>query len=153
MTGRPSRRIFTSGAAAALLLPKAARAFVLVTEADMQAAPLAKGMFSPPAARDPEAPVITVVEPAATSGIKAPLTIRLAFSSPAGRAIDPRSFRALYGLLGIDITDRLAKYATVTAGGLIATNAEIPKGSHSITLEIKDSAGKLGKRDFDFTVA
>ena len=101
------------------------------------------------------APIIKVEEPDATKPIKPPVTIRITFQPQGtGTTIDPISFRATYGWLGIDITKRLLEHAKLSASGLVATNADIPPGSYRVTLQIADnrSPPRVGVSTFEFTV-
>jgi hypothetical protein len=75
------------------------------------------------------------------------------FVPEAGAAIDPRSFRATYGFLGIDITARLLQHARFGGPELIADNVDVPMGSHTVTIAIADTPGHEARRTFQFSVA
>ena len=94
----------------------------------------------------PGAPAIEVVEPDPSQPLRPPVCIRLSFRPQAGAAIEPKSFRALYGWFGLDITATLLRYATISADGLVVERAEIPSGRHKITLLIADTLGRIGRR-------
>jgi hypothetical protein len=149
----PSRRSLL--ALALVPLPAAAADIVqLVTPEEAEAG---RGPDQPrPLTRSipvPDPPVIEVVEPREAPTLPSPLTIRLSFRSPTGTAINPTSFRASYGALGLDITDRLMQRARVDANGLVMENVAIPEGSHRITLRVADAVGRIGERAFRFTIA
>ncbi|HUZ73123.1 MAG TPA: hypothetical protein VMU87_09060 [Stellaceae bacterium] len=152
-----------SGAASlALLLPAAllaaasirpAGAFVLVTPqeaANNAKAPHLRALEPslPPGAL----PRIDVVSPPLAADIRSPVDIRLKFVPTKGAVILPDTFRAYYGWLGIDITDRIREHASITAAGLTVKDAELPSGSHDITLEIKDSHDQEAKREVSVTI-
>lgn len=101
----------------------------------------------------PGAPIIEVDQPDQTNAIRAPVDIRLRFVPQGGATIDLASFRAAYGWLGIDITNRIIEHAQINASGLFANNAEIPVEHHRVTLQIADNMRRLGTRTFEFTAA
>jgi hypothetical protein len=101
---------------------------------------------------EPGAPTIEVDQPDVSKPIHVPVSVRLRFRPQSGAAIDPHSFRAKYGWLGIDITDRIVANAEIDASGLTADNAEIPPGQYSVTLQISDNFRRVGTRVIDFTV-
>jgi hypothetical protein len=113
-------------------------------------APHFRGVFG--LATQPGAPVIEVAQPDEAKPIKVPVTIRLLFRPQAGAVIDLTSFRATYGWLGIDITQRIIEHAQVNASGLIANGADIPPGHHKVTLQVADNMRRVGMRTFEFTV-
>jgi len=55
-------------------------------------------------------------------------------------------------MIGLDVTDRIRKAATVTERGIEATGAALPAGPHSMAIEIADSAGHSTKQAFKFRV-
>jgi hypothetical protein len=97
-------------------------------------------------------PRILVEQPAVEGPLHAPLTFRVRFVPETGAAIDPRSFRATYGSLGLDITSRLLQHARFTGEQLIADNVDVPSGNHVVTIAIRDSLGRESSRTFQFTV-
>lgn len=131
-----------------------AAAWALITRQEFEdslamAQPLARSLGPP---RSPDAPAIEVDQPDATKPIRAPVTIRVRFHPKAGATIDPTTFRATYGALGLDITSRVVEHAHVSASGLLARNAEIPAGHHRVTLQVADNMHRIGSRTFEFTV-
>ena len=133
--------------------PGKAAGWTLVSKEEFEldsAAPHARGLPAPTAPSG--APVIQIEQPDETKPIKVPVTIRLRFLPQAGAAIDPRSFRATYGWLAIDITQRIIEHAQVDAAGLFASGADIPPGHHKVTLQIADNMHRVGNRSFEFSV-
>jgi hypothetical protein len=101
----------------------------------------------------PGAPEIVVDQPNAAATLHPPLSFRVRFVPAPGTTIDPRSFRASYGMLGIDITTRLLRYARLSEQGLSADNMDIAASNHQVRLTIADSRGREVSRVFRFTVA
>lgn len=104
------------------------------------------------AVADPEAPQIEVLRPNPLNGLKPPFAVELRFSARAGAEIDPGSLRVAYGFLGIDLTERIRKSATVTAEGLRADGVDIPRGDHRLTVRIADVRGRVGEREIRLSV-
>ncbi|MEI8145348.1 MAG: hypothetical protein WCH83_07795 [Alphaproteobacteria bacterium] len=129
-------------------------AALLVTEEEARASREAREASSNFSLADASAPTIRLVAPHEASTVSSPLTIQIAFvPGSTGAAINPASFRAYYGALGIDITSRILPRAKVDAAGLTAQGAELPAGSHRVRLAIADTAGNQGQHTFAFTVA
>ena len=99
-----------------------------------------------------DGPVITVVTPSPKGPVKAPVDIDVRFEPGPGATIVLDSLHIRYGLIGLDVTDRIRKAATVTEGGIRAPGAQLPSGSHSMSVEIADSAGRKTKQSFKFKV-
>lgn len=100
----------------------------------------------------PGAPRILLQQPKADMILHAPLTFAVRFETDPGAAIDPRSFHATYGFLGIDITDRLLRHARVSGQGLDAEKVDVPAGDHRVTLTIADTLGRQASETFAFKV-
>ena len=97
-------------------------------------------------------PNITVELPDTGRALRPPLTFRVRFTPVADTPIDPNSFRASYGALGLDITDRLLRHARFSGQVLAAENVTISAGTHTVTLSIADTAGRKASRTFQFEV-
>jgi hypothetical protein len=98
-------------------------------------------------------PAIRVVAPNAPgAAVTAPLRIELAFSPAPGARIVPSSFRVLYGLLKIDLTERLRKHATVTETGVVVEHAQIPDGLHRLILQVADDQGNTAEQELRIRV-
>ena len=98
------------------------------------------------------APRIVLEQPRADMPLHPPLTFAVRFETEPGAVIDPRSFHATYGFLGLDITDRLLRHARVTGQGLDAENVDVPAGDHRVTLTIADTLGRQASETFAFKV-
>jgi hypothetical protein len=101
----------------------------------------------------PSGPTIVVEQPDETKPLHTPLSFRVRFVAAPGAAVDPHSFRATYGSLGLDITSRLLSHAQLSGDELSADNVDIPAGTHIVTIVIADQAGHETSRTFQFTVA
>ncbi len=129
-------------------------AFELVTKAEANASKLASAMqeaeFSPV---DPRGPAIQVIDP---QSLDVPLTnpfkMEVLFKPQQGASLDFTSFKALYGFLKLDITDRLLKEATKTPTGIRLANVDVPSGRHKLLLSIKDSQGRFSTKEIIFKV-
>jgi len=97
-------------------------------------------------------PLIEILAPDARKVVKAPVDISVRFWPGAGSTIVLEPLRIRYGMIGLDVTDRIRKAATVTERGIEATGAALPAGSHSMSIEIADSAGRNTKQGFKFQV-
>ena len=153
----PTKRMLVGGLivlCAMAVSTSASRAFTLVSP-DEVARERAKGV--PPQVRgaakgDIGGPQIVLVAPNGMKTIPSPLDIELRFIPKAPSKIIRESLRARYGFFGFDVTDRLTKHAKVTQSGILAENADLPAGSHSITIEIADDRDRVGRRTFQFEI-
>jgi hypothetical protein len=150
------RRAFISGLLAtcsilcASIRPSAA--WELVTREEFKRESTAPHNKAAHAAARPGAPIITVEEPNPRRRITPPVTVRVTFRPQDGATIDPRTFRATYGWLGIDITHHIVANAKLSASGLVAKNASVPAGSYRVTLRVADNRHRVGTRTVEFTV-
>jgi hypothetical protein len=99
-----------------------------------------------------EAPLIEVVRPQVLSGVQPPFPVELRFIARPGSQIDPTTLKVRYGMLGIDLTDRIRKGASVTPDGLRADKVDIPNGDHRLTVRIADSGGHVGEKEIRIKV-
>jgi len=100
----------------------------------------------------PLAPRIDLIAPDVAGAVRSPLMIVVRFAATAPAKIDPESFRAYYGALRINITDRIKKNAQVLESGISVEGATLPSGSHRLVLVIADSTGRVAEKDIRFTV-
>lgn len=112
--------------------------------------------FNEMAALRPRAavPVIEIVRPELVGDlrVKAPFPIAVVFRGQADAAIDPRTFKVMYGALKIDITSRLTGYTRVTPEGFTLDQANIPAGRHRLTLQVMDEKQRLAERELRLVV-
>jgi hypothetical protein len=138
-----------------LTTTRRAYAWELITNEELErekSASASQSQLAPASPPPPGAPTIDVEQPDATKPITPPVTIRIRFKAQSGATIDPSSFRAKYGWLGIDITSRIIANAKVDASGIVAENANIPAGQYQVTLQIADNLHRVGTRVFNFSV-
>jgi hypothetical protein len=124
----------------------------LVTPEEMLKSNSAKPPFYPKVVPPLDAPVIDVITPKLDGSITSPTPILLKFIPQAPANVKPDSFKAYYGTFQIDITNRLLGVAQVTAQGINLKEAELPKGSHKITLNVQDSEGRVGSKTIEFEI-
>lgn len=99
------------------------------------------------------APVITLVSPKmGKEGVSSPMKIELLFKPSSDAQVLPESFKVLYGMFKLDVTDRILEHAEITSDGVVASKAKLPLGKHSIALEISDSLGRTGRTQLKLTV-
>lgn len=134
-------------------------AFDLITPAEAQQAARAEadapGIITPRQVQVPKpgAPGIRVVTPvAAGTPVPAPLRIEVAFTPTPGTRIVPASFRVLYGLLKIDLTERLRSHATITEQGVVVDRANVPDGQHRLILQVADDKGNTAEQELRIRV-
>lgn len=100
-----------------------------------------------------DATAIRVVSPsAAGTGVAAPVRIEVAFKPAPGARIVPSTFRVLYGLLKIDLTERLRKHATVSETGVVVEQAQVPDGQHRLILQVADDQGNTAEQELRIRV-
>jgi len=145
----------TAGAALlALALPAWAQPLLLVSEEEVAreraSAPTAIVARSAP---QPGAPTIKVLAPLLGSEpLGNPIRIELVFAAEPDAQIDPTSFRAHYGALRIDLTNRIVARITVERTGLKVDNVVIPSGNHRLLLRIADTKARTGEVELRFSV-
>jgi hypothetical protein len=100
----------------------------------------------------PGAPKVNLLAPNLSGAVPSPTRIQVRFEPTAPAAIKPESFKVRYGALRLDITNRIASAAKVTAQGIDVPEAALPKGAHRLWIEVQDSDGRVGSRQVEFTV-
>lgn len=107
--------------------------------------------FDEPPALRPRAvvPQIDLLRPDQALGpkVKAPFAIAVQFRGQPGSAIEPSTFKVLYGALKIDITERITKFVKVTAEGFTLDKANIPAGKHRLILQVQDDKQRVAERE------
>ena len=86
-------------------------------------------------------------EPAADLKVKAPFAIAVLFKAQSDAAIDPSTFKVMYGAMKFDITSRITKFVKVTREGFTLDNAQIPVGKHRLTLQVQDEKQRVAERE------
>ena len=99
-------------------------------------------------------PAIRVLTPSAPdTAVPAPVRIQVAFQPAPGTRIVPSSLRVLYGLLKIDLTERLRPHATVSEEGFLVERAQMPEGQHRLILQVADDQGHSTEQELRIRVA
>ena len=101
---------------------------------------------------DVGAPAIQVQKPQIDKGVKPPVDIEVRFVPERDVSVNLDSLRILYGMLRIDVTSRVLEHASVTAQGVSAPGADLPRGTHTLTIEIADTLGRTARQRFKFEV-
>jgi len=131
-----------------------ASAFTLVTEievADSADAPMLTEAVAN--SSDIPGPEIIVINPdSINKTLKNPFTVEVMFKSIEGSSIDISSFKAYYGSLNLDITDRLLKESKMTPTGFKLSNINVPNGNHKITLLVKDNMSRQCEKVLRFKI-
>jgi hypothetical protein len=159
----PSRRaLLALVLACASLAAGADGGFILVSPEEFQLEKDAQNLVTrgaqapdigePESKRAADGPVIEIMTPDARQPVKAPVDIVVNFRPGPDARIVLDTLRIRYGMIGLDVTERIRKAATVTEQGIRASGAELPAGRHSMSVEISDSAGRTTKQAFKFRV-
>lgn len=100
----------------------------------------------------PGSPEIKRIKPDETGVIKSPFDIVFRFVPKEGTVVDPQSFKVLYGMFRMDITNRVAQHAQISSTGVTISHANIPSGKHRLVLNVTDSANRTGEAEFQIEV-
>lgn len=146
-----------SAAALALLSQASAYAFDLITEAEyrQEMAAQANGVreIRRRALPAPGAPRIEVLAPNTQGSVAPPFDIRVKFVPENGAQIVADSFKVLYGMFAIDITQRVMQAARFENNVLRIEKANIPAGKHRLTLKIMDNQQREAQQELSVVVA
>ncbi|WP_431281502.1 hypothetical protein ACQW02_19120 [Humitalea sp. 24SJ18S-53] len=147
----PSRRMLVAATLPCLVPLRPAKAFMLVSPEEVA---LSAAAPMPALTRSivVGGPRIEVDSPDGTLSPGQAIAFRLRFVPAQDATIDPATFRAFYGSLGIDITGRIRPHARIDAQGVVAENVSVPAGQHRVVLSIADSQGRAGRREVRFSV-
>jgi hypothetical protein len=99
----------------------------------------------------PNCPKISLLKPG-SKFVKAPFDIVVSFAANDGAKIDPSSFKVMYGFFKMDITNRVAQQALVSAEGVVISHANIPSGKHHLLLSVTDSMNRTGEAEIQIEV-
>ncbi len=94
-----------------------------------------------------QTPGIEVLAPAADGrAVRSPLRLQVVFLPPVDARIVPGSFRILYGLLKLDVTERLQPHARLSEGGVVVEQAQVPQGTHRLFVRVADEKGRIAEQ-------
>lgn len=125
---------------------------MLVTSQEMTASNNALAPLTAKIAPEKDAPKIEVTAPNLTQPLASPTAIWINFQASAPATIKPETFKVLYGVFQIDITDRLTAVAKATSHGISVQEASLPVGKHKLLLSVEDSIGRKGYRLIEFEI-
>ena len=139
-----------------------AQVFDLITlaEAQQELKARSSSIEPPPRTRSfradstlPASTSIRVITPSVQgAAVPAPLRIELSFAAAPGARIVPASFRVQYGVLKIDLTERLRRFATVTESGVLVERAQVPEGQHRLIMQVADDQGNTAEQELRIRV-
>lgn len=124
-------------------------AILLITSQLLIAAPLitAKEAALPPAAGTlatrgiSRGPAIKLASPEADTPVATPFDFKVNFEPRGDAKIDPSSVKVVYMRSPfVDLTPRLK--SAISANGIDLTKADVPPGTHTIRVTVKDSEGR-----------
>ncbi len=113
--------------------------------------PRSRGVPQPPGPGD--APAIQIIAPAGEAAVSSPLRLEVAFSPAPDARIVPDSFRVLYGVLKIDLTERLQRHSRLSERGVVVEGAQVPQGTHRLLVRVADDKGRMAEQAIVFHVA
>ena len=86
-------------------------------------------------------PSIKLNSPEADAPIISPFEFKVTFDARGESKIDPSSVKVIYMKSPfVDLTPRLK--STISASGIDFTKAEVPPGTHTIRISVKDTEGR-----------
>ncbi len=86
-------------------------------------------------------PGVKWISPRADVPVSSPFELKVAFESREGVKVDPSSIRMVYlKSPSVDLTARVQN--ALTASGINVTQAEVPPGTHTIRLSVRDQEGR-----------
>jgi hypothetical protein len=88
-------------------------------------------------------PEIIVLSPHDGDTVTAPFELEVRFVAPPDADIDTESLKVKVQKLlwGVDVTKQVKRFTS--AEGIHITDADFPKGHHTVTLQIADERGRL----------
>lgn len=103
-----------------------------------------------------EGPDIVLLAPEEGGTYLSPIGIEIRFEPEQGTSVDLKTLKVTVvsttavGQFEADITEDIVRYAS--EDGISAPNAEIPAGSHIVTIQVADSEQRLAERQLAITV-
>ena len=86
-------------------------------------------------------PAIKLTSPEADTPVVAPFDFKVTFESRGDAKIDPNSVKVVYMKSPfVDLTPRLK--SAISANGIDFAKADVPPGTHTIRVTVKDSEGR-----------
>jgi hypothetical protein len=137
------------GLALACVCQPCASAEVLITEAEGKLPPTTVvGMTMRGLTRGPG---IEQLSPSPDKGVTSPLPLKIKFDIRNKVEIDPASVKLMYlKATPVDLTERIKKH--ITPAGIEMDQAEVPPGTHTMRLDLKDKQGRVATAIIKLTV-
>ena len=96
-------------------------------------------------------PAVKLASPEADTPVVSPIDFKVIFESRGDGKIDPNSVRVIYMKSPfVDLTPRLK--GAISATGIDFTKAEVPPGTHTIRVTVKDIDGRETNSAFTLVV-
>jgi hypothetical protein len=96
-------------------------------------------------------PTIEVLSPPSDVAQTSPVRLVVRFETYAGSEIDTEAIRVIYMKTPpVELTGRV--YDFITLKGIEIREAEVPPGTHTIRIQVRDRAGRTGSSVFTFRV-
>jgi hypothetical protein len=102
--------------------------------------------------RSLDAPLIEVLSPDINQVLQAPIDIDIRFTATPGSMIALHTVRVRYGVIGLDITERLRNVGAVTKEGIRARGALLPLGEHPMVVDVEDTNGNRTQHRFTLRI-
>ena len=125
---------------------------LLVSQSELDALPLDTVVSWSSKPTSPEGPLIEIASPTNNGTYEGPFPIKVEFlPGPKGYEVDISTLKLEYKKAwGIDITDRVRDFVTGTV--IDVEESELPRGRHTVEIEIADSHKNLSHKLFTVTV-
>jgi len=125
-------------AALALVISQAVSAAPLITAKEAALPPAAGTLATRGISRGP---AIKLASPEADTPVAAPFDFKVNFEPRGDAKIDPSSVKVVYMKSPfVDLTPRLK--SAISANGIDFAKADVPPGTHTIRVTVKDSEGR-----------
>ena len=97
-------------------------------------------------------PSVKLASPEAETPVTSPIDFKIKFEARGDGRIDPNSVKVVYMKSPfVDLTPRLKN--AITASGIDLANAEVPPGTHTIRVTVKDADGRETNSVFTLIVS
>jgi hypothetical protein len=125
---------------------------LLVTQSELDALPMDTVVSWSSTPTSPEGPLIEIASPIHNGTYEGPFPIKVEFlPGPKGYEVDITTLKLEYKKAwGIDITDRVRDFVTGTV--IDVKESELPRGRHTVEIEIADTHKNLSRQIFTVTV-
>ncbi len=139
-------------AAADEVAPPRPGPLLLVSQSEIAALPLDVPVARSTTPTSEDGPEIRIASPTHNATYEGPFPIKVEFlPGPKGHPVDLESLRLEYKRAwGIDITDRVRDYIHGTA--IDVAESELPRGRHTVEIQIADVEENLSRRIFTVVV-